>query len=96
MTNSKGLTEIAKAVLWMGLGEDAEDIGNYDLIEKVSSLINQAWNNWTDDITREYWEAEEKPQTETDSFILDWIENADFEADGFNIAELNKSLEQEA
>ena len=90
------LTEDAKAVLSTGLGEDAEDIGNYDLIEKVSNLINQAWNNWADDLTREFWEGEEKPESETDSFILDWIENADFWADGFDTRKMNHKLELEA
>lgn len=58
-----------------------------DIIRKIDEILCWAWDNWESDLTG-YHPGVEKPKFPTESFIDDWVENEDFEADGFDIEEL--------
>lgn len=57
------------------------------IIKKIDESIHWAWDNWEDSIIQKYYVGE-KPSLPTEQFIYEWIENEDFEADGYNIQEL--------
>jgi predicted AlkP superfamily pyrophosphatase or phosphodiesterase len=57
------------------------------VMSKISEAVNYAWNNWDDKIIQTYYEGE-KPAQPTEDFIKQWVENEDFEADGYDIEEL--------
>lgn len=54
---------------------------------KISNAVDYAWNNWDEKILAKYYKGE-KPEYPTAEFIYDWVEDEDFEADGFNVSYL--------
>ena len=42
-------------------------------------MLYEAWETWSDDVTREFWEGEEKPDDPTESFREDFYDNFCFE-----------------
>jgi hypothetical protein len=57
------------------------------IIREIDEAIQWAWDNWGEDIVGTYYIGE-KPSLPTELFIKDWVENEDFEADGFDIEQL--------
>ncbi len=53
-------------------------------IDKISEGIDYAWNNWDENILETYYEGE-KPIDPTESFITQYVENEDFEANGYDV-----------
>lgn len=71
--------------------------GNINLNEKqqqafdqISDAVYYAWNNWDESIVSTYYEGKEKPEDPTPEFIEQWLENEDFEADGFDVEALKE------
>ena len=64
----------------------------YQITDLVQNCISEAWDNWSDDLTKEFWGSKRKPKSFTDSFRDSWIENNDFEADGFDVVSIRKQL----
>lgn len=70
--------------------------GNWNLtssqhaqMSKISEAVDYAWNNWDEDILKTYYEGE-KPEQPTAEFITNWVDNEDFEADGYDVEHLQK------
>lgn len=61
----------------------------YKIFNKISDGVEYAWNNWDDDIIATYYEGE-KPEFSPINFIENWIDNEDFEADGYDVEELKE------
>ncbi len=68
--------------------------GNYSLSvaqqkaqDGISSMIEYAWNNWDDSIVATYFTGP-KPRFANAGFIENWLDNEDFEADGFDVNNL--------
>lgn len=57
------------------------------IIRKIDEAVQWAWDNWDANITETYYEGE-KPSIPTEEFINQWVENEDFEADGYDMEEL--------
>lgn len=53
-------------------------------IRKIDESVCWAWDNWDENIVSTYYSGE-KPKFPTEDFINQWVENEDFEADGFDI-----------
>lgn len=53
-------------------------------VKKVDIAIQWAWDNWEEKIISTYYEGD-KPKFPPLNFIENWVENEDFEADGFNM-----------
>lgn len=62
---------------------------DYSLMDDLQEDIQFAWDDWSDDVTREHWESSEKPEDFTASFAEEYLENEDFEAAGYSLARLN-------
>jgi len=52
----------------------------YSMFKKITDAINYAYENWDANIIATYKTKEE--------FVQNWIENEDFEADGFDVERL--------
>lgn len=52
---------------------------NHKIFDKYSTMLFEAWEQWDDDVTREFWEGEEKPDDPTESFREDFYDNFCFE-----------------
>ena len=70
--------------------------GNFSLnssqnaeMSKISEAVNYAWNNWDDSVLRTFY-AGVKPKSPTEDFVLQWVENNDFEADGYDVQHLKE------
>lgn len=65
---------------------------HYRLFTQIETAIHQAWESWDEETVKTYWEEnhDSKPTAPTDEFSTAWIENEDFEADGFNIEVLEE------
>lgn len=61
-------------------------------MSKISEAVNYAWNNWDQEILRTYYEGE-KPEQPTEEFINNWVDNEDFEADGYDVDRLKELFE---
>jgi hypothetical protein len=73
--------EIAGLVIQINHGSN----GNVPpIVRKIDQAVQWAWDNWDDNIVSTYYEGE-KPSLPTESFIRQWVENEDFEADGYNM-----------
>lgn len=73
--------------------------GNYTLeteksriLDKITTAINWAWENWEDSIVKTFYEGE-KPERPTAEFVEQWIYNEDFEADGYDEEQLKNLFE---
>ncbi|WP_018629167.1 hypothetical protein [Niabella aurantiaca] len=62
-----------------------------DLLRKIDEALCWAWRNWDDDIIATYYEFE-KPERPNEKFITNWVENEDFEADGYDKEELEETF----
>jgi len=77
-------TEIARIVNQINNGSN----GNVpSIIRKVDDAICWAWNNWDEDVISTYYQFK-KPELPNEEFISNWVENEDFEADGFDLEQL--------
>lgn len=84
MTNRINKYEIARLVIQLNYGQDW---GIPTIIREIDRSIQWAWDNWDDDIINTYYTGE-KPSLPTEVFIYEWVENEDFQADGFDMEEL--------
>ena len=53
------------------------------MLNKISEGIDYAWNNWDKDIVEAYYVGE-NPSSVNVEFIKDYINNQDFNTDGFD------------
>ena len=53
------------------------------ILDKISTSIQWAWDNWSTDVMKTYYEGE-KPKYPTEDFTTQWVNNNDFEADGYD------------
>lgn len=53
-------------------------------VREVDKAVCWAWDNWDDKILSTYYTGD-KPEFPPLSFITNWVENEDFEADGFDV-----------
>lgn len=60
-----------------------------DALNKIMTAIRWAWDNWNAEIIQTYYIGE-KPINPPIVFVINWIENEDFECDGYNIEKLNE------
>ena len=60
------------------------------ILDKISTAIQWAWDNWDASVVETYYEGE-KPKYPTEDFTTQWVNNNDFEADGYD-EELLKRL----
>lgn len=58
-----------------------------DTLRNIDNAVQWAWENWDKDVISSYY-LEEKPERPTENFINEWVDNADFEADGYNVENL--------
>ena len=49
------------------------------IFDKYTDMLYEAWETWSDDVTKEFWESDEKPDEPTDSFKKDFFNNFCFE-----------------
>ena len=70
--------------------------GNWNLtsaqnaqMSKITHAVDYAWNNWDEEVLKTYYEGE-KPQQPTEEFINNWVDNEDFEADGYDVEHLEE------
>lgn len=57
-------------------GMSAEE---YHILDKYTDLLCDAWKQWPDETTREFWEGDKKPEDPTESFRKDYYINFEFE-----------------
>lgn len=62
-------------------------VDQYRAYDKFTDGIYYAWDNRDDETTKPFWGAEEKPEKPTDSFVEDYINNADEETELQSIKE---------
>lgn len=64
------------------------------MLDTISAAISYAWENWDEEIIRSYYntQADEipKPELPNNEFLLNWLENEDFAADGYDTDYLNE------
>lgn len=63
------------------------------ILDKISDAIYYAWENWDDEnVLQDFYDGTKgvKPVEPTDEFIQHWIDNEDFEADGFDENQLKE------
>lgn len=53
-------------------------------IIKIDDAIQWSWNHWDENIISTYYTGD-KPELPTADFIENWVENEDFEADGYDV-----------
>lgn len=51
----------------------------YKIYDRYTDLLYNAWETWGDEITREFWEGDKKPDEPTEPFKEDFFDNFDFE-----------------
>ncbi len=51
----------------------------YRIFDKYTDMLRDAWENWGDEDTKEFWEGDRKPGMPTDSFREDYFNNFCFE-----------------
>lgn len=56
---------------------------------KIDDAIQWSWNHWEEDIISTYYTGK-KPELPTTEFIEEWVENEDFEADGYDVEYLKE------
>lgn len=66
------------------------DISNSKLLLKIDDGVQWSWNHWDEDVIATYYDGDEKPETPTDEFIKEWVQNTDFEADGYDVKYLKE------
>lgn len=64
-------------------------INNKTLL-KIDDAIQWAWNHWNKELIDTYYSGDKKPELPTAKFIEEWVENADFEADGYDVEYLKE------
>jgi len=67
------------------------EINNNRNLEGIDAAIQYAWNNWDEEIVSTYYTGD-KPELPTSEFIIEWIENTDFEADGYDVEYLKEQF----
>lgn len=59
------------------------------MLDKISAAIGYAWEQWDEELLVSYFDPHgdgiAKPELPTNEFILNWLENEDFAADGYNM-----------
>lgn len=62
-----------------------------DTIIKIDLAVWWAWENWNDAIISTFYDASyPKPIIPPENFIKQWVENEDFEADGYDVGQLQE------
>lgn len=61
------------------------EINNNRTLQRIASSIQYSWNEWDESIIASYYGGDEKPELPTDDFIENWVENEDFEVDGYDV-----------
>lgn len=74
MKTLEQLKDICSRETNIGMSEE-----EYRIFDKYTDMLHEAWEEWGDDVTREFWEGEEKPEQPTDSFVEDFYNNFCFE-----------------
>lgn len=84
------MQEFKQAILEIFRSEDFcnLDLRQIEIMHSINQRIEYSWNEWDYDLISPYFE-DNKPEWATIEFIEEWIENEDFEAGGFNEAELH-------
>ena len=49
------------------------------IFDKYTDMLYEAWETWSADVTKEFWESDEKPDEPTDSFKKDFFNKFCFE-----------------
>lgn len=62
----------------------------FRIVRKIDDGINYAWGNWDEKLLRSYYAGNVKPGDIPDAFVKEWIENEDFEADGYEVRGLQE------
>lgn len=57
--------------------------------EKIEQGVLYAWNNWDAGILATYYTGE-KPEEPTAAFVENWVDNEDFDADGYDVEHLKE------
>ena len=68
-------------------GKSGLSVSQQKNIDKISESIEYAWNHWGADVIESYFEGD-KPAYPNASFVNSWIDNEDFEVDGYDVNEL--------
>jgi hypothetical protein len=63
----------------------------YSTFKRVDSMIQWAWVHWDDYVTSTFHTGV-KPEDAPAAFALQYIENEDFEADGFDVEEIERII----
>lgn len=66
------------------------NIYNSRVLQRIDDAIQYSWNEWDESIIASYYGGDEKPELPTSEFIIEWIENEDFEADGYDVEYLKE------
>ncbi|RHV89195.1 hypothetical protein DXA95_16245 [Odoribacter sp. OF09-27XD] len=69
----KEIQEICKQPNNIGMDEQ-----EYQVYDRFTTMLWETWKNWADDITREFWGSDEKPDKPTESFVQDYYNNFEF------------------
>lgn len=67
--NSELLEKIAEAI-----ANKRQDLFNIRAYDIVTDAIYYAWNNWEEEIVKEFYTEDEKPEEPTYAFRKNWIE----------------------
>ena len=51
----------------------------YRVHDKYRDYLFEAWQLWTDEVTREFWEGDKNPELPTKSFEEDFFNNFEFD-----------------
>lgn len=62
---------------------------NNRTLERIYDAIQWSWIHWNDYIISTYYTGD-KPELPTNDFIEEWVENADFDADGYDVEYLKE------
>lgn len=65
----------------------------YRIFDKYTDMLWDAWQNWDDEDTKEFWEGEKKPAEPTDSFRDDFFNNFCFEDEFEYLEQITRKVE---
>lgn len=85
------LTECLKCAIVTDRAIQSQYPKMYSTFNSIEVAIQQAWDLWDDEITKTYHNGI-KPVTPPDNFSLQWIENEDLEADGYDTEMMSQTF----
>lgn len=74
MKTLEQIKEICRRDNNFGMNEE-----EYKIFDKYTTMLDEAWKEWDDDVTRDFWKDDEKPEKPTESFKEDYYNNFEFE-----------------